>query len=113
VASAACAKLRRFSGILSLEKRRKIYYAAAGVLHGTMHSGRPYQYKLNRKKRVVAKREGLESDEEEVEDLCVVEHIEEILCTTYERKSRGVDLMRKKYPCPDLNQCRTYNPMYD
>jgi hypothetical protein len=32
-------------------------------------SGRPYQYKLNRKKRAVAKREGLESDEEEVEDL--------------------------------------------
>jgi hypothetical protein len=47
---------------------------------GMTRSGRPYQYKLNRKKRAVAEREGLESDEEEVEDLCVVEHIEEILC---------------------------------
>jgi len=31
---------------------------------GTMRSGRPYQYKINRKKRAVAEREGLESDEE-------------------------------------------------
>jgi hypothetical protein len=29
----------------------------------------PYQYKVNTKKRVVAMREGLVSDEEEVEDL--------------------------------------------
>jgi hypothetical protein len=29
------------------------------------------------------------SDEEEVEDLWAVEKIEEILCTTYERKMRG------------------------
>jgi hypothetical protein len=48
-----------------------------------------YQYKVNTKKRVVAVREGLASDEEEVEDLRDVEHIEEILCTTYERKMRG------------------------
>jgi hypothetical protein len=34
-------------------------------------------------------REGLASDEEEVEDLRVVEHIEEILHATYERKKRG------------------------
>jgi hypothetical protein len=34
-------------------------------------------------------REGLESDEEEVEDLRDVEKIEEILHTTYERKTRG------------------------
>jgi hypothetical protein len=54
-----------------------------------MSSGRPYQYKLNRKKRAVAEREGLETDEEEVEDLRVVEHIEEILHTTYERNTRG------------------------
>jgi hypothetical protein len=52
-------------------------------------SGVPYQYKVNTKKRVVATREGLESDEEEVEDLQAVEQIEEILCTTYERKMRG------------------------
>jgi hypothetical protein len=32
-------------------------------------SGVPYQYKVNTKKRVVATREGLESDEEEVEDI--------------------------------------------
>ena len=55
-----------------------------------MSSGRvPYQYKMNSKKRVIAMREGLESDEEEVEDLRVVEQIEEILCATYERKTRG------------------------
>jgi bifunctional DNase/RNase len=65
---------------------------------GMTRSGRPYQYKLNRKKRAVAEREGLESDEEEVEDLCVVEHIEEILCATYERNTRGGDLMRKQIP---------------
>ena len=34
-------------------------------------------------------REGLESDEEEVEDIWDVDHIEEILHTTYERKMRG------------------------
>jgi hypothetical protein len=34
-----------------------------------MRSGVPYQYKVNTKKRVVAAREGLASDEEEVEDL--------------------------------------------
>jgi hypothetical protein len=32
-------------------------------------SCRPYQYKMNNKKRDIADREGLESDEEEVEDL--------------------------------------------
>jgi hypothetical protein len=52
-------------------------------------SGVPYQYKVNTKKRVVASREGLESDEEEVEDLRAVEKIEEILCMTYERKTIG------------------------
>jgi hypothetical protein len=56
---------------------------------GTTHSRVPYQYKVNTKKRVIATREGLASDEEEVEDLWDVEQIEEILCTTYERKTRG------------------------
>jgi hypothetical protein len=56
---------------------------------GTKRSGKPYQYKINRKKRVVAKREGLESDEEEVEDICFVEKIEEILHATYEKNTRG------------------------
>jgi hypothetical protein len=37
--------------------------------YGTTCSGRPYQYKMNNKKRAIADREGLESDEEEVEDL--------------------------------------------
>jgi hypothetical protein len=56
---------------------------------GRMRSGLPYQYKVNTKKRVVAMREGLESDEEEVEDIWVVEQVEEIPCMTYERKTRG------------------------
>jgi hypothetical protein len=51
--------------------------------------GRPYQYKINSKKRAVAEREGLDSDEEEVEDLCAMGKIEEILHATYERKTRG------------------------
>jgi hypothetical protein len=46
---------------------------------GMTRSGVPYQYKVNTKKRVVAAREGLASDEEEVEDLWAVEQIEEIL----------------------------------
>jgi hypothetical protein len=56
---------------------------------GKMRSGVPYQYKVNTKKKVVSMREGLESDQEEVEDLWVVENIEEILHATYERKTRG------------------------
>jgi hypothetical protein len=56
---------------------------------GVMHSRQPYQYKMNSKKRVVAKREGLDSDEEEVEDLHTTGHIEDILHATYERKTRG------------------------
>jgi hypothetical protein len=46
---------------------------------GRTRSGAPYQYKMNNKKRAIAAREGLESDEEEVEDLWAVEKIEEIL----------------------------------
>jgi hypothetical protein len=55
---------------------------------GRTRSGVPYQYNMNNKKRAIAMREGLESDEEEVEDLRAVEQIEEI-CATYERKKRG------------------------
>jgi hypothetical protein len=47
---------------------------------GRTCSGVPYQYKMNNKKRAIAAREGLASDEEEVEDLRAVEQIEEILC---------------------------------
>jgi hypothetical protein len=42
---------------------------------GKMCSGLPYQYKMNNKKRSIADREGLESDEEEVEDLQAMENI--------------------------------------
>jgi hypothetical protein len=56
---------------------------------GKMRSRVPYQYKVNTKKRVVVAREGLASDEEEVDDLWVVKQIEEILRATYERKTRG------------------------
>jgi hypothetical protein len=56
---------------------------------GRMLSGVPYQYNMNTKKRSIATREGLTSDEEEVEDLRAVEQIEEILRVTYERKMRG------------------------
>jgi hypothetical protein len=37
--------------------------------YGKTRSKIPYQYKMNNKKRAIADREGLESDEEEVEDL--------------------------------------------
>jgi len=43
------------------------------AIDGKTHSGVPYQYKVNMKKRVVAAREGFESDEEEEEDLRDVE----------------------------------------
>jgi hypothetical protein len=56
---------------------------------GTTRRGVPYQYKMNTKRRSIAAREGLAIDEEEVEDLKAVEKIEEILCATYERKTRG------------------------
>ena len=56
---------------------------------GKTCNGVPYQYKVNTKKRVVAAREGFASDEEEVEDLWAIEHIEEIIHATYERKTRG------------------------
>ena len=59
------------------------------VTDGKMSSKVPYQYNVNTKKRAVAAREGLASDEEEVEDLWAVEKIEEILHATYERKIRG------------------------
>jgi len=36
---------------------------------GVMCSGQTYQYKINSKKRVVAEQEGMDNDDEEVEDL--------------------------------------------
>jgi hypothetical protein len=44
---------------------------------------------MNRKKREVVEREGLDNDEEEVEDICATWNIEDILHATYERKNRG------------------------
>jgi hypothetical protein len=41
---------------------------------GKTHSRAHYQYKVNTNKRAIAMREGLASDEEEVEDLWAVEH---------------------------------------
>jgi hypothetical protein len=49
----------------------------------------PYQYKMNNNKRDITHREGLTSDEEEVEDIWAMENIDEILHATYERKMRG------------------------
>jgi hypothetical protein len=80
-------------------------------------SGVPYQYKVNTKKRAVAMREGLESDEEDVDDLQDVEYIEEILCTTYERKMRGTraevegnTLIHISVSVEPINPCATNTP---
>jgi hypothetical protein len=43
---------------------------------GNMCNEVPYQYKVSTKKGVVVVREGLASDEEEVEDLCTMDKIE-------------------------------------
>jgi hypothetical protein len=51
---------------------------------------------VNTNKRVVATREGLASDEEEVEDLWVVEKIEEIMCMQHMRGRREVQEREEK-----------------
>jgi hypothetical protein len=71
--------------ILIDENQLKWILASSGMTH----SRAPYQYKVNTKKRVIAKREGLASDEEEVEDLWAMEQIEEILRAAYKSKIRG------------------------
>ena len=80
---------------------------------GKRHNGVPYQYKVNTKKRVVATREGLESDEEEVEDLWVVEQIVEILHATYERKTRGPRVGIEGNNPIHINVSGTHQPMYN
>jgi hypothetical protein len=55
--------------ILMNDNQLKWIFASSG----TTRSGAPYQYKVNTKKRVVAEREGLDNDEEEVEDLQAME----------------------------------------
>jgi hypothetical protein len=85
---------------------------------GKMCSGAPYQYNMNNKKRAIAQREGLASDEEEVEDLCVVENIEEILCATYERKTggpkagtKGITPIHVSVIVEPINPCATNTPI--
>ena len=56
------------------------------------HNERPYQYKMNNKNRAISKREGLDSDEEEVDDLRATGKFEEIFHTTYQRKTIGQGL---------------------
>jgi hypothetical protein len=84
---------------------------------GNTCSGVPYQYKVNTKKRAVATREGLESDEEEVEDLWAVEKIQEILCATYKRKTRsprtgreGNNPIHINVNVEPINPCATNTP---
>ena len=72
---------------------------------------------MNNKKLVVAEREGLESDEEEVEDLWDVEQIEEILHATYERKTsgprvgiKGITPIHVSVSVEPINPCLTNTP---
>jgi predicted SprT family Zn-dependent metalloprotease len=59
-------------------------------------------------------REGLASDEEYVEDLWVMKQIEEILCATYERKTRGPrEETGGRNTYPYQCQCGTHKPMCD
>ena len=81
------------------------------------HSGENYQYKINNKKRAITEREGLVSDEEEVEDLRDMEQIEEILRATYERKTRDPRMEREdihpfhiNVSVEPINPCVTNTP---
>jgi hypothetical protein len=60
------------------EQTRKVIRSAC-----VTHSGRPYQYKMNIKKRTVVECKGLDNDEGEVEDVCTTGKIEDILHATY------------------------------
>jgi hypothetical protein len=69
---------------------------------------------MNNKKRAIAVREGLESDEEEVEDLRDVEQTEEILWVTYERKkigqrvgTKGINPIHISVSVEPINPCVT------
>jgi hypothetical protein len=72
---------------------------------------------MNNKKRAIAVREGLESNEEEVEDLRAVEHIEEILHAAYEGKTsnprigtEGRTLIHITISVEPINPCATNTP---
>jgi hypothetical protein len=88
------------------------------TIAGKMHSGvTPYQYKMNNKKRVIADREGLASDEEKVEDLQVMEQIEEIMRATYERKiggprvgTKGITPIHVSVSVEPITPCATSTP---
>jgi hypothetical protein len=85
--------------------------------NGKTRSGVPYQYKVNTKKRVVAMREGLASDEEDIEDLRAMEQIEEILRAKNERKTRcprtggeGNNPIHINVSVEPINPCVTNTP---
>jgi hypothetical protein len=87
------------------------------VIARKMCSGVPYQYKVNTKKRVVVVREGLVSDEEEVEDPRAMDKIEEILHAKYKRKTRGPRTGRERrnpihinVSVEPINPCATNTP---
>jgi hypothetical protein len=72
---------------------------------------------MNNKKRAIVAREGLASDEEEVEDLRAVEKIEEIMCVTYERKKKcpregtdGRTYIHINVSVERINPCATNTP---
>jgi hypothetical protein len=84
---------------------------------GRTRSGVPYQYKMNNKKRAIAAREGLASDEEEVEDLWAVDQIEEILRATYERNigsrragTKGNIPIHVNFSVEPITPCTTSTP---
>jgi hypothetical protein len=84
---------------------------------GKTRSGVPYQYKMNNKKRAITDREGLGSDEEEVDDLWAMEQIEEILCATYEMKTggpregrKGKTLIHVSVSVEPITPCATNTP---
>jgi hypothetical protein len=68
---------------------------------GTTCNGRPYHYKMNNKNRVIVDREGLASNEEEVEDIWV---------NLYIHWDLGSSLTWVHYPHPGLV---TVNPFVE
>jgi hypothetical protein len=81
---------------------------------GTTCNKRPYQYNINRKKREVSEWEGLESDEEEVEDLCAMESILRKYCAPHMREKQRSRVRRIiRISIPDQNYCGTHDPMCD
>jgi hypothetical protein len=68
---------------------------------------------MNNKKRAIADREGLESDEEEVEDLGLWRRLRKS-CVQHmkgRQEVQGKEQKANSYPCQC--QCGTHNPMCD